>query len=293
MRRFNPKPCPKPGKGAHAWFFHAACCAIRAGMSNEEAIEKITALASREPRPNEIEDALAAARGGRRSSAPRWSKPNPALMARVAKDGRTLSDLIARSPHPIWLGQRRQTEEILDALFPGNPLLCLGASKEKAFTAPREAFRGMESQFCLIVPSPMSAKEGRNKKGEISSRCLANTGPRRFIIIEFDHAPLDQQTALLLHLASYAPLALVVFSGKRSIHGWFFCEGQPEDKLKRFFDYAVSLGADDALWTRCQFSRLPDGIRPGATGEALDAVGVTRVQAGRQAVLYFNPEVIR
>jgi hypothetical protein len=39
---------------------------------------------------------------------------------------------------------------------------------------------------------------------------------------------------------------------------------------------------------------MPDGVRSdGKTGEALIAAGVKNVPPGRQAVLYFNPEVIK
>ena len=112
--------------------------------------------------------------------------------------------------------------------------------------------------------------------------------------MEFDQGSLNQQAAILWHLARYAPLALVVFSGSKSLHGWFFCAGQPEDRVQRFFDYAHSLGADSLLWTRSQFVRMPDGTRSdGKTGEALTAAGIKDVPAGRQAVLYFDPEVIQ
>src|SRR4030095_1406992 len=159
---------------------------------------------------------------------------------------------IERSPQPIRFGERSRCDEILDAVFRESSLLCLGQSPKRMSTEPREDWRGRSSEESLIVPSPMWIPEGRNKKGRMSPRCENNTGRRRFLIIEFDRASLDEQAALLWHLAGYAPLALAVFSGSRSIHGWFFCEGQPEDKLRRFFDYAVSLGADPAMWTRCQ-----------------------------------------
>ena len=213
MKRFNPNPCPEPGDGVHSWFLHAAHCAVKAGMTDEQAIEEITLLATREPRWNEIEDALSTARRKSCGSAPTWSRPNPGLIARVAKGGPTLLDLIARSPQPIRFGERSRSEEILDALFPGNPLLCSGKSKSKVSTVPREVCRGLAASESLIVPSPMSAEQGRNKKGRMSRRCEANTGPRRFLIVEFDRASLDQQAALLWHLTNYAPLALVVFSG--------------------------------------------------------------------------------
>ena len=45
------------------------------------------------------------------------------------------------------------------------------------------------------------------------------------------------------------------------MHAWFYVEGQPEDKVYRFFRYAVSLGANHKTWTPCQFVRMPDGTR--------------------------------
>jgi hypothetical protein len=41
----------------------------------------------------------------------------------------------------------------------------------------------------------------------------------------------------------------------------------------KFFRYAVSLGADRATWTRCQFVRMPDGARDNGS---------------RQTVFYLN-----
>ena len=78
-------------------------------------------------------------------------------------------------------------------------------------------------------------------------------------------------------MAGYAPLALVVHSGGKSLHGWFYCHEQPEPALRKFMAYAVSLGADRATWTRSQFVRLPAGQRD--TG-------------ARQSVFYFDPAAI-
>jgi hypothetical protein len=162
------------------------------------------------------------------------------------------------------------------------------------FTSRRRILRGRLHLYDLIVPSPMLAQRGLTKKGALSFHSEANTGPRRFIVVEFDTGSLDQQAALLWHLAQSAPLAMVVFSGSKSCHGWFFCEGQPEDQLMHFFDYAHSLGADDATWRRSQFVRMPDGQRlDGKTSDALGRAGIKNAPPGRQVVLYFDPEVIR
>jgi hypothetical protein len=128
--------------------------------------------------------------------------------------------------------------------------------------------------------------QGHTQEGRLSKHSLENTGPRRFLVVEFDFsiyardgktetplAPLirrmkadgmevpDMCAGLLLHLAECAPLVCALHSGGKSLHGWFYLAGVPEDQVHHFFRYAVSIGADPATWTRSQFVRMPDGRR--------------------------------
>jgi hypothetical protein len=111
------------------------------------------------------------------------------------------------------------------------------------------------------------------KERRESAHALSNTGPRRFLICEFDTGAPDEHAAILMHLGAFAPLVCVVHSGGKSLHGWLYVEGHPDEKVNRFFRYAVSLGADRATWTRSQFVRMPDG---------------TRQNGWRQTVFYLN-----
>ena len=163
------------------------------------------------------------------------------------------------------------TEEIVDALFPGDPLLCVGRSVYKSATRRREFWRGSLSDFSLIVPNPMTKVTGMAKNSKESEHTLDNTGPRRFLTVEFDFSEkardgktdtewatvvrawrgdaitvADACAALLMHLALRAPLALAAHSGGKSLHGWFYCFGRPEEKLHRFMREAHTLGADPA-----------------------------------------------
>jgi hypothetical protein len=124
----------------------------------------------------------------------------------------------------------------------------------------------------------MSAPTGKTKDGRTSAHALDNTGPRRFLVVEQDNGTADEQAGVLFHLASKAPLALAVHSGSKSIHGWFYCHGQPEERLRAFMRHAVEIGADHATWTRSQFVRMPDG---------------TRDNGKRQSFCFFNPEVVK
>jgi hypothetical protein len=266
-----------------------------AGLSENTAavlLEDATKACGRRVPDREIKDAVrkayesASARPCSRdasvrptSSAPApWPRPDAARIAKVASSGCGLADLWEQSPLRFE-DNESHAEELIDTLFPGDPLLCIARTvPAEAVTQPRSAWRGQLASCALIVPSPMLAPLGETQDGRQSPRCLANTGPRRFLVVEFDSGDLDNQAARLLHLRSIAPLALAVHSGGKSIHGWFYCAGVPEETLRQFMSKCVSLGADPATWNRCQLVRLPDGQRD--NGQP-------------QRAYYFNPATIK
>jgi hypothetical protein len=107
---------------------------------------------------------------------------------------------------------------------------------------------------------------GRNKEGQASDRCLDNTGDRRWLVIEFDFGSIIEQGALHKALSmvksasGYPELRLVVWSGGKSLHGWYGpC--QDEAVTRAFFAIACMYGADPVGWVRCQLFRLPMGKR--------------------------------
>jgi hypothetical protein len=215
----------------------------------------------------------------------KWPKINQEQRAAIIRDGGGLADLWELSPVRID-DSAAHTEEIIDRLFPGNPLLCVGKSSSDFETKPREGWRGEMAALQLVVPSPMSARLGKKKnpkpdESEWSAHTLANTGPRRFLICEFDTGTPDDHAALLIHLAGYAPLVCAVHSGGKSLHGWFYVHGHPDAKIEKFFRYAVSLGADRATWTRSQFVRMPDGSRDNGSRQTVFFLNFKPVEQAR------------
>ncbi len=276
---------PKRGDGMNLWLYRVARV-LHPYRSPAEIVRLLAAATAGEPvKRGEIERAVerssaTAWQPGQaiaHTPAPAWPRVNAEQREAVIAPGLGLVDLWEASPVRFDDGEAH-TERIVDALFPGNPLLCVGQSSHQFATRHREQWRGRLADMQLIVPSPMSARIGRTQEGKESEHTLENTGPRRFLIIEQDGGSADEQAAVLLHLAKRAPLALAVHSGSRSIHGWFMAAGQPEERLRRFMRCAVALGADRATWTRSQFVRMPDG---------------TRDNGNRQTVYFFNPEVIQ
>ena len=131
----------------------------------------------------------------------------------------------------------------------------------------------------LIVPSPMTALKGLKKNPKpgddpLSAHTLDNTGPRHYLVTECDGGDHATQAAVIRHLSAMAPLVMVVDSAGKSLHAGWRCKGLNEERLRRFLHMAVSLGADDATWTRSQFVRMPLGWR--------------HEKAKRQQVVYFD-----
>jgi hypothetical protein len=300
------KACPVEGNGVHPWLFKTALHLHR--YFSEDQIEDILSqYVSCDGREREIREAVANSgriiRGETPSSglAKAWPAVDYTTIHKIVLDCPVrLEDLPSISPFSVGTKEPK-TEEILDTLFPGNPLLCFGLAANSFFTRSREKWRGRESGFQFIVPNPMIKETGVTKDGKKSERCLENTGPRRFLVTEFDISEedekwasyvrewkekgisvLDANVALLIELARRGlprfPLALAVHSGGKSIHSWYFCEGLTDQQLRPFMVRAVRLGADPATWTRCQLVRMPDGIRENGK---------------RQQVHFFAPEVIR
>jgi hypothetical protein len=232
----------------------------------------------------------------------RWPLRNYEQIEAIGLNGFRVAELEAQSPVKLTAAES-ETEMIIDALFPGNPLLCASVGLWGARTRTREEWRGHLCDQQFIVPSPMSKLQGITAEGKSSARSLDNTGPRKFLVIEFDFAEKDKNghdtpaapvlrrlakngigtsdlcAALHAELAKLRPLALVLHSGGKSLHGWFPCKGEKEEGvMNRFMRFAVSLGADEATWTRAQFVRMPDGLR--------------RENGKRQRVLYFNSVIL-
>jgi hypothetical protein len=266
---------PRAGSGVHHWLFRVARqlhAHLPAGDIVKLLQDRVAHCGRHVPRAeivSAVQSSIACAwhpkYGPTPAPAPapgksKWPKLNQQRRQQIVSKGPGLVGLWDMSS-PAVVDNARHTERIIDRFFPGNPLLCCGKSSREFDTKPREQWRGQLSRLQFIVPSPMSSVNGMTKDGRQSRHTLANTGPRRFLVCEFDTGTGDEHAALLLHLGAFAPLVCAVHSGGKSLHGWFYVHGQPEPKVERFFRYAVSLGADPATWTRSQFVRMPDGLR--------------------------------
>ena len=259
-------PPPSAGAGVHLWLIRAAHQLRRAGVSPEEATATLSGLMPRPPTPhNEVQTAVSRAYSARLEDAPRrprWPRPEQSHPAPPSElDGLDwLHALWERSPvRWDWDGG---ANEVARMLFGAGELVCIASAQNRFATLPMsDALDFSRVQF--VVPSPMRSLTGKTQDGRDSARCLDNVGPRRFLVVEFDGLPIQQQARIIVeHLEQRNVVpTIVAHSGGKSLHAWYWVEGAPEDRLRALFAGFVRLGADPATWTPCQLVRMPGGLR--------------------------------
>lgn len=290
------------GAGGDKQTFAVACKLVEFGLTQSEATKLLAdfnlrcdppwsesglqrklkcAFARVSPNPEFTKEKRPVQQFVNRNVRAKWPKEDLCARAKIFGSGFGLPDLMDLSP-VLYRDEHAATIDILETIFPGNPLICCGKNSMAFATRPLRDFGREVESMQFIVPSPMSKLLGKIQDPEPdgpteSAHTKDNTGDRKFAVVEFDRGSSDEHSALLWHLRDYAPLVMAVHSGGKSLHGWFYVGGQPEAKVFRFYRYAVSIGADRATYLKSQFVRMPDG---------------TRDNGKRQAVYYFNPELL-
>jgi hypothetical protein len=202
-----------------------------------------------------------------------WPEPSPALIA----------EILAKVP-PAFSVERDTgltASEVLPGLFRPGELVCTGRNTERAMVRPLEETLADADWLQFIVVNPMRDRVALNYRGQPSPRCQNNTGLRRHLVTEFDDLALTKvhQAQLISRLAAFAPLALVVDSGGKSLHAWFRVSGLTVRDQVRFFCVACLLGADPTRWDLCGWLRMPGGLRV-----------VEGVPTVRQRIIHLSPE---
>jgi hypothetical protein len=271
------KKCPPSGSGrVNSWTWATACEGKKLGWSPEKVRQHLWENTTHSADEAEYEIERAVSRVFSVAGIPaakRIPLRDDALIRKICASDGGLATLEDNSPVK-GIAQA----ELLPQLFPTNPLIWAAyrVSPERADTRPLDRWLPHANRLQFIVPNPMRTRD--IPEGGKSRRCEKNTGERRFLVIERDRGSLDEQSAILLYLARFAPLVMVVHSGGKSLHGWFFVAGRAESKNKQFMDLAVSAGADHHTQLKCQPVRMPEGTRDNGT---------------KQRVLLFSPELLR
>jgi len=165
---------------------------------------------------------------------------------------------------------------VIQCLFDPDEIMCVGWSKYRFTSMQARDLIHNAHNAEFIVANPMTAEVADN--GSKRNKTIAShPDSRRFAVIEFDTGDSRQEQAAVLSSlhTTAAPLVMAVWSGGKSIHGWFNVRSlSPYHKLT-FFRHAAHLGADESLFDMSKLVRMPGGKR--ANGQ-------------HQCILYWEPE---
>lgn len=275
-----------PHDGINLWCIASARKCQLAGISAGEAEQKIMAFQGTTRRPikySEVKRAvekayattLASSAFAPKQEKPRW-KPEATRRSPYRNVPPKLGPVDLWEASPDRIDQDITQKIILDWLFPDpDALVCIGKSTYEFHTARLNQFRDlMQCQF--VVPCYMTQKRGMTQDGKASMHCLDNCGERRFCVCDFDEPASHHHPAIIWQLRKTFDLVMVLSSGGKSLHAWFWVEPDEEED---FWKAAIPMGADPALMrNRSSFVRLPMGQRDNGK---------------RQGVLYFDHSKIK
>lgn len=277
---------PAPGgQGAHQALYAAGCFAFRAGIPAERAIAEIGAAlpaGTRHVPAFEIEQAVhqayADVPGGRHTSDTRATpRVSPTALAGLLRLGRgaTEADIVARSPIPLdwpaWESCWRVLEALHapeDFIFAGDDSTpgTLGLSIHKRSALVQLLQRLGNCPWPKVIPNPLIGRTAPKKSGEgVTARGDACVSSHRFVVVEHDKLPLPDQLAFWM--AAPLPVAALIFSGKRSVHGWVrvdcydSAEWLKEVEQRLFPAYLTPMGFDPACRNSSRLSRMPGHVR--------------------------------
>lgn len=152
--------------------------------------------------------------------------------------------------------------------------ICLSKTVNNSVIRPMSSWTSQDFHSAMyIVPNTfIEPGKGPEYKNDY------NMMKRLYQVVEFDSGEMHEQLSILSELDNYMPLAMIVYSGRKSLHGWFACYDRSEYRIRTFFRMATKLGADRALRIPSQFTRCPNGYNYKTNK--------------RQAVIYYDENVI-
>jgi hypothetical protein len=272
---------PRQGNHLHDWILQQSRNLLLEGYNRKQVVdilEKATVDSRRTTQDihAEIENAVEGAEeflennpnyivGKRSRRARKWNDP---------LDWIGLDDPLVRKDRRAWRlpVDRRLIEEIvrkgrikhtlddfhLGVLFFGIDLnICGGKETWSPIVKPLRKWLVGDSweRMQYVVPNYfLNCGKGKGVRNDV------NIGERLYVVVEFDQGGWDQQLKLLHYLSNKAfRLVLIVYSGGKSLHGWFTCYDQTEHKVKSFCRLACKLGADKTTRSPSQWVRMPNG----------------------------------
>ncbi len=291
----SPPPCRPPHYGIHAFLYSYACECAEISIPPEVCLTELlrqcgSPSVRRFVPEHEMESAVESAYT-KVLSLDRWADseeqtPRFPRFDRTAAErefiqrGTTLDDLRAASP----IAPPERVKPILSELFAPDELVCMSCGPNIAKSSVRTLAERLQrpeivlERNSFLVSHPMTARTGITKDGrEDRPRAASNTGPRRWVVCDFDVPPPEWHPSIIGALSEYGSPNLILNTGGKGLHAWFPIGNTPPEAVQTFEELAAELGADPALLgdaKRCQWMRTPNAVRDNGR---------------RQDVLFWNP----
>jgi len=286
---------PAPGGGgAHTAFFKAGALGYRAGVPEQKIIEDVIEglpaggrAVSDEEIITGVEKGFSVALhsdigGGNTEAAVKSQVPRDAFSRlATAGAGATVTDIMSRSPVPLDFPEAEAGWRMLESLYAPDEHLYIGGARESGELGKTvrtsgdwaEAFKlsasrnSIVSSYNFIVVNPVTGIPGPTKQDptKLSLRADSVIASWRYAVVEFDSVPISDQLAFWAVVK--LPVAALVFSGGKSIHGWVQvdCEGaiewEREVEEDLFPGFLAPLGVDGSCKNEARLSRMPGQLR--------------------------------
>jgi len=287
---------PAPGNGCHPSLLGAANCGIMAGIPPEEIFSDIRAsipYGKRKISDNEINDAIDRAI---KDNVPlsvgqkykRYIKPKPkpmikdgaATLRRIIEQSNIHEevDLWEMSPIRIDWPPENDTVLFLSVMFEPLDFLFIGEHLEPGIIGRNirtakdwiDYFQTGGKTAPFIIVNPLTGVAAPKKTGDGESfRGDGNIKSFRYCLVEFDNLTREEQIRFWTSKeVRELPIAALVDSGGKSIHGWIrtsninsLNDWQREIRGKLYEQGLIPLGVDSACSNPSRLSRLPGHLR--------------------------------
>ncbi|WP_136063703.1 hypothetical protein [Pontiella sulfatireligans] len=285
------KSIPAPGgDGCHASLLGASTLGIMAGLTEQQILADVRVSipsGKRRVSDREIIDAIKRARMdtqplGEKSDhkpvSPRPRPPEPLIKPSYSDHliqkgtGFTELDFINASPVPLIYEPQHDARLILETLYRPDDILFIGERYDTVVHPVSEWLRIIDKQGTAglphIVPNPVTGGKHPAQSRKPSFRCDAAIKSFRFCIIEFDN--LSRAEQLAFWAAVPLPVAALIDSGNKSVHGWIAVEGvstnqewEEQIKIELYARRFIPMGVDPSCRNESRLSRLPGHLRAG------------------------------
>lgn len=286
---------PAPGGGgAHVAFFKAGAFGYKANVPEQKIFEDVKSglpVGGRTVTDDEIMTGIvkgfakamhADLGGGEDSIVSTVSKVPRDAFERMATAGRgaTISSICARSPVPLDFPEHEAGWRTLEALYAPEEFLYIGGPKDAGMlgdtvrtvaawiTALRDGGpKDLSRLLPHIITNPLTGKTAPTKANpnKFTLRGDNTVAAWRYMVVEFDDATIEDQLAFWSVIK--LPVAALVMSGGKSIHGWVQVDCADRDEWEReieqdiFPGYLVPMGVDGSCKNESRLSRLPGHVR--------------------------------